>query len=399
MITYVNTVFVSNNTSDSLLSGSDVAGFDASSAATYKGRFVVYDVDNSAYSITANTKRFKIGMITGKNVKDQKGISHPIIKWTNIINVHDIKSIASLTYTADTEDAVYVDFGNLTDILDNGAAPAGKRIIVRITYKDMIGFRYRKWTESYEYVTAAGDTKAKIAAGIAAMINKEWKRARVEAVVGALNTTQASNTGVVVVDGNTKYFHADDNWGTSTATTDTLVQIKALPYDDDDAIETLNWAEKVRFNVNIYWTDPSAEGWESLNKHFPKGVVITKAPGKRYAASAKLVRDREAQAMGYDGILNRGNGTWPIIKPAMETKLDGQYNALTIEFENMYRAADDIFRKTKQAVEIYVDSNSQVGDAIVAAIATAQAGSAVAAMNDESTQGTLAYRIKALEDA
>jgi hypothetical protein len=37
----------------------------------------------------------------------------------------------------------------------------------------------------------------------------------------------------------------------------------------------------------------------------------------------------------------------------METQLDKQYNALTLEFENMYRAADDIQRKTKQVLEIY----------------------------------------------
>ena len=80
---------------------------------------------------------------------------------------------------------------------------------------------------------------------------------------------------------------------------------------------------------------------------------MAKVPGKQYEASAKLVRDRESQAMGYLGILNRGEGTWPIIKPAMETDINAQYDALTLEFENMYRAADDIFRKTKQTLEVY----------------------------------------------
>ena len=57
--------------------------------------------------------------------------------------------------------------------------------------------------------------------------------------------------------------------------------------------------------------------------------------------------------MGYQGILNRGEGTWPIIKPAMEADITAQYDALTLEFENMYRAADDIQRKTKQTLEVY----------------------------------------------
>ena len=83
------------------------------------------------------------------------------------------------------------------------------------------------------------------------------------------------------------------------------------------------------------------------------------------------MRDREAQAMGYDGILNRGEGTWPIIKPAMETKLDETYDGVTIEFENTYRAADDIFRKTKQTVEIY--TNAALAD-IVAELNTLVGG-------------------------
>jgi hypothetical protein len=64
--------------------------------------------------------------------------------------------------------------------------------------------------------------------------------------------------------------------------------------------------------------------------------------------------------MGYEGILNRGEGTWPIIKPAMETSLSGHYNVVTLEFENMYRTADDLFRKTKQTVEIYTTGATSV---------------------------------------
>jgi hypothetical protein len=37
----------------------------------------------------------------------------------------------------------------------------------------------------------------------------------------------------------------------------------------------------------------------------------------------------------------------------MNVDLTKHYNVLTLEFENMYRTADDLFRKTKQTVEIY----------------------------------------------
>ena len=312
MITYVNSVFVSN-----------VGTVASSLAGINKGQFVFYDIDNNAYTLSKDTNRFKIGMATGKNLKQVNpstgaSVNVPEIKWSNVINVADIKGIAAHTNAGDTEDVVTIDFSSIDSSLMSGVlAQAGKRIIVRLTFKDL-PTRFRKWTESYEYVTADGDDATKIAQNIANMINKEYKRARVIA---------SASAGVLT--------------------------LTAMEYDDDNTVDSINWANKVRFNANVYYTDPAAEGWESLNKHYPTGLTINKVPGKTDSASAKLVRDREAQAMGYEGILNRGEGTWPVIKPEMNVNLSNTYNSVTIEFENMYRTADDLFRKTKQTVEIY----------------------------------------------
>lgn len=338
MVTFVSKVFVSNGNNSALATAP---------ASIKKGQFIVYDVDAAKYTIDADTKRFKIGMGSGKSVKDHKGVSHPEIKWSNIIQADDIRSINVLAYKADTEEAVKIDFTKINAAVLKLLAVGGKRIIVRLTFKDL-PTRFRKWTESYEYVTLPGDTAATISKNIADLINKQWKRARVVATDAA---------GVIT--------------------------LTAMPYDDDDSVDTLNVANKVRFNANVYYTDPAAEGWESLNKHYPTGVTIEKTPGTQYAASAKLVRDREAWSMGYDGILNRGEGTWPIIKPAMETKLDGQYNAINIEFENAYRAADDIVRKTKQNVEIYTTGATSIITDLIAKIGTPEAASARTQSNGE----------------
>lgn len=324
MITYVNTVFVSNGNAG-ILNAEPASVQSMATPSAQKGEFIIMNCDPDAenlYTITEDTQRIKIGMVQGKNAVVRKADGSveyiPMIKWSNEIKKHDIKSFRKLTYKNDSEDCVEIDFTNVEPSVMNILSEGFKRVIVRLTFKDL-PTRYRKWTESYEYVTSEGDTAVEIAQGIANEINGQWKRARVQATANG-----------------------------------PLVHIEALPYDDDDAVETLNWANKVRFNVSAWFTDPQAAGFASKNKYAIKGAVIDKIPGKTYAASAKLVRDREAQAMGYDGILNRGNGTWPIIKPAMETDINGQYDALTLEFENMYRAADDIFRKTKQTVEIYV---------------------------------------------
>ena len=349
MVNYVNTVLVSNLGTGTVLDAAPAAAAALNTPSADAGKFIVMNCDaniaaNKLYDVKAanagSVQTIKVGIVTKKNATLRKpnGTTEfrPIIKWSNEIKAADIKSYTALTYAADTEDQITIDFSNLDATTLAKFALGGKRIIVRLTYKDM-PHRYRKWTESYEYVTEAGDTKATIAANIGNMINADWKRARVSANVATANK----------------------------------VILTALPYDDDDSVDSLSWANKVRFNANVYWTDPAAEGWEANNKNFPMGVTITKVPGKQYPASAKLVRDRESWAMGYQGILNRGEGTWPIIKPDMETNLGGTYDALTLEFENMYRAADDIQRKTKQTLEVYAEDTSllkAILDAFVAGV-------------------------------
>lgn len=363
MITYVNTVLVSNDSTSALV---------ATVAAAAKGKFLIQNVDTGAFittaaGITSDVKRIRIGMGTGQTSYDQNGVAQNVIRWSNIINRDDVRSFTSkdhTTATATSEDAIFIDLSAVSDNILAKLAEGGKRFITRLTFKDL-PTRYRKWTESYEYVTQDGDTKLSIATNIAKLINKQWKRARVVATVGEMNSTSTSATQAV----GDKYYHADANWNTGSASnTNNTVCLVAMKYNDDDSVNTINKANKVRFNANIYFTDPAADGWESHNKNYPTGVQITKFPGYEYPASAKLVRDRENESFGYMGILNRGEGTWPIIQPAMRTSLSGEYNAMTLEFENMYRAADDIFRKTKQTLEIYTTSAINAG--IVSALAT-----------------------------
>lgn len=318
MITYVNTVFVNNTNKGAVVS--------AAPTSADKDKFVIYDVDKNAYvaAPAADNKRIKIGLVTSKTTvcvdyKTGKTTAMPVIKWSNVINHDDIKSFNSGAYADPTnpEDKVTIDFTNLDANVLELFKEGGKRLIVRLTFKDL-PTRFRKWTESYEYTPLPSDTAEKIAEGMANVINKAYKRARV---------TASASAGALT--------------------------ITALPYDDDNSVDTINVENKVRFSANIYYTNPDAAGFASKNKYFPTGVTVKKVPGEKYKAEAKFVRDREAQAMGYDGILNCGCCTWPIIKPAMVTDLDAHYDYATLEFENMYRTADDLQRRTKQTVEIY----------------------------------------------
>lgn len=329
MITYVNTVLVGKG--KGLYTGDfETLAQVKDTPSEHANKFIVYDLTNDKIMGGAEREndkpvtRIRIGLITGKNVtvrKNNNGIVTteftPIIKWSNDIQKDNIKSVTKTVYSEDKEsdEKVVIDFSGMENA--DFFAEGGKRIVVRLTFKDL-PTRYRKWTESYEYVTKKGDDATKIAAGIASKISSDYKRARV---------------------------YAKSNGATVT--------LEAMKYNDDDMVESISWANNVRFNVNMYFTDPQAPGFASKNKYTVVGATITKTPGKWYTASAKLVRDREAQARGYMGILNQGECTFPVIRPDLNVDLNAKYDSYILEFENMYRAADDIFRKTKQTVEIY----------------------------------------------
>lgn len=329
MITYVNTVLVSNKNNAALATASDLQGKTSKAdLANLVGKFVVMNCDpalqdgtpiQDIYTIDANTDVFKIGVIQDSFfTKSNNGqiVFVPTVKWSNEIRVADIKSLTALTYKADTEDVIKIDFTNLDAETAGLVGRGGIPVVLRLTFKDM-PTRYRNWTESYDYYTKPGDDGAAIAAGLADIINREDRRARV----------YASATGAVLT-------------------------LEAMPYDDDNSNETENFASKVRFNATAWFSDPLAPGFASNNK-YPIGE-ISKVPGVQYPASAKNVRDHERTAQGYLGILNRGE--WYDRKPAIVADINNQYGGFTLEFENMYRAADDIFRKTKQTVEVYASN-------------------------------------------
>lgn len=347
MITYVNTVLV--GTGAGVCAAKPTAPTDKNTPSTDAGKFIMMNMDgvdaDTLYTVTKDTKKFRIGFVTSKNVafrtKDGDVTYVPVIKWSNPIKRADITSMIKQTHFDNSEDTVTLDFSKVDNAIITEFAKGERRIIVRLTFKDM-PTRYRKWTESYEYVTKPDDTAATIAEAIKKQINVQYKRARVIA-----NLKKGEKDGE-----NAK----------------SMVELTAMAYDDDNVNDSLNWANKVRFSVNAYYTDPTAPAFASKNKYSITGLEIKKVPGKWCTTDAKLVRDREAQAMGYQGILNRGEGTWPVIKPDMVTDITKNYDGITIMFENHYHAADDQIRRTKECVEIYGVAKSSDLEAIETAL-------------------------------
>ena len=334
MITYVNSVLVSNKNRESLATAEELNGkAKKEDLKPLVGKFVFMNCDpakqdgtaiEDVYKMDTAADRFKIGVVTSDSFQKVDKLGNvtfvPVVKWSNIINVADIKSVTKLDYKEDSEDEITIDFSDVApetlDLLAQGGCP----VVLRLTFKDM-PMRYRKWTESYSYVTKVGDTVQEIMAGLVKDIIRAPKRQRVYAKIDGQKLV--------------------------------LTQMK---YDDDESNRTENVYMKGRFDANMYWMNPAAPGWASNNK-YDLGVVFSKKEGVTYPATAKLVRDRERATFDYQGVLHRC--CWYDPQPAMVTNLDNKYDGITIEFENQYRTADDLWRRTKQTVEIYASNNGE----------------------------------------
>ena len=347
MITYVNSVLVSNKNGETLATAEELKGkAKKEDLKPLVGKFVFMNCDpakqdgtaiEDVYSMDEAADRFKIGVVTSDSFQKVDKLGNvtfvPVVKWSNIINVADIKSVAKLDYKEDSEDEITIDFSGIADETMDLLAQGGCPVVLRLTFKDM-PMRYRKWTESYSYVTKVGDTVESIIAGLIKDIIRAPKRQRVYAKIDGQKLI--------------------------------LTQMK---YDDDESNRTENVYMKGRFDANMYWMNPAAPGWASNNK-YDLGVVFSKKEGVTYPATAKLVRDRERATFDYQGVLHRC--CWYDPQPAMVTNLDNKYDGITIEFENQYRTADDLWRRTKQTVEIYASNNGeamgadQIADGFVA---------------------------------
>ena len=65
----------------------------------------------------AAADRFKIGVVTSDSFQKVDKLGNvtfvPVVKWSNIINVADIKSVAKLDYKEDSEDEITIDFSGI----------------------------------------------------------------------------------------------------------------------------------------------------------------------------------------------------------------------------------------------------------------------------------------------
>mgnify|MGYP003445657240 FL=1 len=92
MITYVNTVLVSNLATGAVLSAAPAAATSVSAASADAGKFIVVADDEAtavAKTNAANFDKIKVGVVTKNNTvlrkRDGSIEYRPIVKWSNAI--------------------------------------------------------------------------------------------------------------------------------------------------------------------------------------------------------------------------------------------------------------------------------------------------------------------------
>lgn len=127
MITYVNSVLVSNKNGETLATAEELKGkAKKEDLKPLVGKFVFMNCDpakqdgtaiDDVYKMDAAADRFKIGVVTSDSFQKVDKLGNvtfvPVVKWSNIINVADIKSVTKLDYKEDSEDEITIDFSDV----------------------------------------------------------------------------------------------------------------------------------------------------------------------------------------------------------------------------------------------------------------------------------------------
>lgn len=325
---------------NSVLVGKFPASFTTAEALNV-GEIALFDQDGKIITSAAEVskaKKVRFGLVESKmsvSKPDGTVVEDNNIRYSQFIDRNRVTSpnVEVKPFAASAEETYTIDLSAVT------ATEEDKRFAVKFIYRDLSEYKFQV-TKTYDFYAVKGSTGAQIAEGLGKAINKDKERRIVASVAGS------------------------------------VITVTALPKTDNEGLEAINNYSQV--SMEVYAFESNSKGL--VNSQTPiVGAVMTKTvvatPGK---GNAKIVRDREKEALGYLGITNRTQ--FPVIKPSLNTDLSKEYETLVIEWDNLYRSPDNQYVKsTPLAVEIYASGASATAhqalfNAILGEEAAAEAG-------------------------
>lgn len=138
----------------------------------------------------------------------------------------------------------------------------------------------------------------------------------------------------------------------SNVSDDLVIEANDVSADGADAIDEYR---QVQFYAFL-----SSDNFEDVE------VTVNNNPHPGHG-NPKLVRDKEKHAQGYEGITSRFK--FPVVKPDLSVDMDKWYDAIVIEHDNSYVAADnDYIKESSLTTEVYIPINAGQTTEVLAAL-------------------------------
>lgn len=296
------------------------------------GDIVVINAETGAVIPVADITAAKLDKLQiGVVLKAGASAAESVIKKSNVIDrnlITSLQAAGETAYSAPAEANADVDFTTST-------FKENHRYVVRVIYTDLYEHP-GQFTHTYEVFAEAGETGETMAQKFVKAVNRH-KGARVVAsnATAKLTLTAKSIAGTVGLLPNQKF---------------TQVQIGG---------------------VAVYFTDPSSFSNSGYSQVPGAKVQITAAkPGK---GNPYIVKDREYESWGYDGVTNRTE--WPVRQPESLVNMAAEYRTLTIEFGRMYQSPDNQYvKRTECAAEVYCEADLEALRTAIAKWGEAESG-------------------------
>lgn len=320
MLKHVNTVLVGKaQTATSVAS---------SLAANSQGQIIMINAETGKYIASkadaAAATHIKLGLVMNAANND--------VKYSNVIGRDEIKHVSTIADSAAT-----APVENVWDITFNSVVE-GNRYVIRIVYEDMYE-EPGQFTHTYDYIAKNGDTASTLASKFEALIKKHTG-ARCTAVASAAKLT-----------------------------------LTAKVKDDNEGKNSINQYSQVVMRPFVYMNDYQATGFAKGQKVEADVTIAETTPANPGTGNAKIVRDREKEALAYRGITNLTH--FPVIMPELNVDLSKTYASVVIESERKYQSPDNQYMKaTHVATEVYVEKGSLDASGIYGLIKAFVSGSA-----------------------
>jgi len=137
----------------------------------------------------------------------------------------------------------------------------------------------------------------------------------------------------------------DSRISAENSSDDLVLTGKVIPNSSADAIDEY---QQVDFDIALH--EVTEDDWDDVEVTYNTEAH----PGN---GNPKLVRDREKEALGYEGITNRTH--FPVIKPDMKVDMDKWYDSIVIESNTPYVSTAMEYGETAPTtVELYIPANA-----------------------------------------